>query len=125
MAAVTDEFVEGERTFGPYRLLRRIAVGGMAEIHLAKARGIGGFEKLIALKMIHAHYSADEHFVQMLIDEAKISVQLAHVNIGQIFDLGCINETYYITMEFIDGADLFKILRRASEIDRDMPIEVD
>jgi eukaryotic-like serine/threonine-protein kinase len=121
---VSDDVVEGERTFGPYRLLRRIAVGGMAEIHLAKARGVGGFEKLIALKMIHAHYSTDEHFVQMLIDEAKISVQLAHVNIGQIFDLGRIGETYYITMEFIDGADLFKILRRASEIDRDMPIEV-
>jgi eukaryotic-like serine/threonine-protein kinase len=121
---VSDELEEGERSFGPYRLLRRIAVGGMAEIHLAKTRGVGGFEKLIALKMIHAHYSTDEHFVQMLIDEAKISVQLTHVNIGQIFDLGRIGETYYITMEFIDGADLFKILRRASEIDRDMPVEV-
>jgi len=99
-------------------------MGGMAAIYLAKARGIGGFEKLIALKMIHEHYSADEHFVQMLIDEAKISVQLQHVNIGQIFDLGRIGDTYYITMEYIDGADLFKILRRASELDRDMPIEV-
>ncbi|HEY3359910.1 MAG TPA: serine/threonine-protein kinase, partial [Polyangia bacterium] len=116
--------MEGERAFGPYRLLRRVAVGGMAEIYLAQAQGFGGFSKLIALKMIHQNYSLDEHFVQMLIDEAKISVQLQHVNIGQIFDLGRIGETYYITMEFIDGADLFKVLRRASEVDRDMPVEI-
>ena len=113
-----------DRAFGHYRLLRQIAVGGMAEIYLAKSRGIGGFEKFVALKVIHPNYSADEHFIQMLIDEAKITVQLQHVNIGQIFDLGRIGDQYFITMEFVDGADLFKVLRRASEIEYDMPVEV-
>ena len=104
-----------ERQFGPYRLVRQIAVGGMAEIHLAKTKGIAGFEKYVALKMIHPNFAEDEQFIQMLVDEAKIAVQLTHGNIAQTFDLGRVGETYYITMEYVDGADLYKILRRGSE----------
>src|SRR5436190_1706584 len=113
-----------ERQFGPYRLVRQIAVGGIAEIHLAKTKGIAGFEKYVALKMIHPNFAEDEQFIQMLVDEAKIAVQLAHGNIAQTFDLGRVGETYYITMEFVDGADLYKILRRGSEQDLDMPLDV-
>src|SRR4051812_32147969 len=113
-----------ERQFGPYKLVRQIAVGGMAEIHLAKAAGIAGFEKYVALKMIHPNFAEDEQFIQMLVDEAKIAVQLTHGNIAQTFDLGRVGETYYITMEYVDGADLYKILRRASEQDLDMPLDV-
>ena len=113
-----------EREFGPYRLVRQIAVGGMAEIHLAKTKGIAGFEKYIALKMIHPNFAEDDEFIQMLVDEAKIAVQLNHANIAQTFDLGRVGDTFYITMEYVDGADLYKILRRASEIDVDMPLEV-
>jgi eukaryotic-like serine/threonine-protein kinase len=114
---------DDERQFGPYRLTQLIATGGMAEIHLAKTKGIEGFEKYVALKMIHPNFSSDDHFIQMLIDEAKISVQLQHANIAQTFDLGRVADTYYIAMEFVDGSDLFKILRKASEADRYMPIE--
>src|SRR6185295_16962308 len=113
-----------ERQFGPYRLIRQIAVGGMAEIHLAKTAGIAGFEKYVALKMIHPNFAEDDQFIQMLIDEAKISVQLQHVNIASTFDLGRVGDTYYITMEFVDGADLYKVLRRGSEQDDDMPVDV-
>ncbi len=114
---------EGSR-FGPYQLIKRIAYGGMAEIHLAKATGIGGFEKLLALKVIHPKYSEDQEFIDMLIDEAKIAVQLSHVNIAQIFDLGKIDSTYYIAMEFIDGKDLYQLLVKCSELDIDIPFEI-
>ncbi len=113
-----------ERQFGPYRLIRQIAVGGMAEIHLAKTKGIAGFEKYVAIKMIHPNFAEDEQFIQMLVDEAKIAVQLTHGNIAQTFDLGRVGETYYITMEYVDGADLYKILRRGSEQDLEMPLDV-
>ncbi|MEO8698547.1 MAG: serine/threonine-protein kinase [Kofleriaceae bacterium] len=113
-----------ERQFGPYKLVRQIAVGGMAEIHLAKTAGIAGFEKYVALKMIHPNFAEDDQFIQMLVDEAKIAVQLTHGNIAQTFDLGRVGETYYITMEYVDGADLYKILRRASEQDLEMPLDV-
>jgi serine/threonine protein kinase len=113
-----------ERNFGPYRLVQQIAVGGMAEIYLAQQIGIGGFEKHLALKVIHPNFAEDEHFIKMLIDEAKIAGQLQHVNIGQIIDLGQIGQTYYIAMEFVDGRDLFRLLRRASEQGIEMPIEL-
>src|SRR5258708_12927364 len=112
-----------ERQFGPYRLVRQIGVGGMAEIRLAKTKGIAGFEKYVALKMIHPNFAEDEQFIQMLVDEAKIAVQLTHGNIAQTFDLGRVGETYYITMEYVDGADLYKILPRASEQNRQMPLD--
>jgi len=96
----------------------------MAEIHLAKTAGIAGFEKYVALKMIHPNFAEDDQFIQMLVDEAKIAVQLTHGNIAQTFDLGRVGETYYITMEYVDGADLYKILRRASEQDVEMPLDV-
>jgi len=113
-----------ERQFGPYRLVRQVAVGGMAEIHLAKTKGIAGFEKYVAIKMIHPNFAEDDQFIQMLVDEAKITVHLTHGNIAQTFDLGRVGETYYITMEFVDGSDLYKILRRGSEQDLEMPLDV-
>ncbi len=113
-----------ERQFGPYRLVRQVAVGGMAEIHLAKTKGIAGFEKYVAVKMIHPNFAEDEQFIQMLVDEAKIAVQLTHGNIAQTFDLGRVGQTYYITMEYIDGADLYKLLRKGSEVDLEMPLDI-
>ncbi len=113
-----------ERQFGPYRLVRQIAVGGMAEIHLAKTKGIAGFEKYVALKMIHPNFAEDEQFIQMLIDEAKIAVQLNHGNIAQTFDLGRVGDTFYITMEYVDGSDLYKILRQGSELEIVFPLDV-
>ena len=86
--SVSHDSLDLPRAFGPYLLLRRLAVGGMAEVYVARARGISGFEKLVAIKVIHPRYSEDEHFIQLLVEEAKISVLLTHVNVGQIFDLG-------------------------------------
>ena len=114
---------EGEN-FGPYKLVKQIAVGGMAEIYLAKSEGFSGFEKHVALKMIHPNFSSDSHFVRMLVEEAKITVFLNHVNIGQIFDLGRIGDIYYIAMEFIDGPDIYRIMRRLTEQGHQMPCDV-
>ncbi|MAT29342.1 MAG: hypothetical protein CMN29_31145 [Sandaracinus sp.] len=112
------------RPFGPYTLLRRLAVGGMAEVYVAKTRGLGGFEKLVAIKVIHPRFSDDDHFVRMLVEEAKLSVLLTHVNIGQTFDLGCIDDTYFLVMEFIEGADAYKILKRAAERRVKIPLDL-
>ncbi|MDQ3032318.1 MAG: serine/threonine protein kinase, partial [Myxococcota bacterium] len=119
-----DEELELPRPFGPYTLVRRLAVGGMAEVYVAKAKGLGGFEKHVAIKVIHPRYSEDDHFIQMLVEEAKISVLLNHVNIAQTFDLGCIDETYYIVMEFIEGADAYRVMRKATEMKRAIPIDL-
>ena len=96
----------------------------MAELFIAKTAGVSGFEKQVALKVIHPNYSSDPDFVKMLVDEAKLAVQLQHANIVQTYDLGQVDGQYYIAMELIDGADLYKILRTSSEKDRDFPIDV-
>lgn len=112
------------RTFGPYTLLRRLAVGGMAEIYVASTRGLGGFEKLAALKLVHPHLAADPQFVRMLIEEAKILVLLTHANIAQVFDLGCIDDTYYIAMEFVDGLDVHGLQTVSQRLKQPLPIAV-
>ncbi|MFN3199772.1 MAG: protein kinase domain-containing protein [Bradymonadia bacterium] len=110
--------------FGQYQLIKRIAVGGMAEIHLARTVSMGAVEKLLALKVINPKHSADQEFIDMLIDEAKISVQLSHVNICQTFDLGCLELIYYIAMEFIDGKDLYQVLVKCADLDVPIPFEL-
>ncbi|HEX6242665.1 MAG TPA: serine/threonine-protein kinase [Polyangiales bacterium] len=112
------------RIFGPYTLLRRLAVGGMAEIYVASTRGLGGFEKLAAIKLVHPHLAADPQFVRMLVEEAKILVLLTHANIAQVFDLGCIDNTYYIAMEFVDGLDVHGLQTSAQRESRPMPIAI-
>ena len=113
--------VVAERLFGPYELVHPIAVGGMAEIYLARTKGIAGFEKYVALKMIRPHLADDQQFIKMLVDEANIAVQLTHGNIAQTFDLGCVGKTYYIAMEYVDGEDLRNVLEQCTT---DMPLEV-
>lgn len=83
----------------------------MAEVYVASAKGTDGFEKLVALKRIHPHLSSDDGFVSMLIEEAKLSVSLSHQNIVQTFDLGCIEDSYFIVMEHVEGYDLDQVLR--------------
>ena len=94
------------RQFGDYTLLERIGAGGMAEIWRAKMYGQHGFEKEVAIKKILPNLTDDAEFVEMFIDEAKISVELSHANICQVTDLGKISDNYFIAMEYIDGKDL-------------------
>ena len=70
--------------FGNYHLFERIAVGGMAEVFRAASYGVEAFERVFALKRVLPHIAEDQEFIDMFIDEAKIAVQLAHANIGQL-----------------------------------------
>src|SRR3954467_6360913 len=102
--------------FGKYELLEKIAVGGMAEIFKARTKGVGGFEKYLAIKRILPHLSENKDFIDMLINEAKIAVMLSHANIVQIYDLGKIDDSYFIAMEYIEGKDLRALMTRCDQI---------
>jgi serine/threonine protein kinase len=108
--------------FGKYLLLDRISVGGMAEVFKAKSYGVEGFEKIIAIKRILPTMGEDRDFIKMFIDEAKIAGQLAHANICQIFELGRIDGSHFIAMEYIWGKDLLQIQNRLRKIKQPMPI---
>ncbi len=109
--------------FGSYHIVRHIGGGGMAQIYLAKTRGLAGFEKFLALKVINPDLADDDRFIQMLIDEAKLTVGLAHVNIAQVFDLGMVGNIYYIAMEFVDGIDVLELVNGLHSLGEMVPVE--
>ncbi len=107
-----------EQLFGKYRLVRRLAYGGMAEIFLAQLIGDEGFQKSVVLKRILPQFSADPDFTRMFVDEAVLAAKLTHPNVAQVYDFGQVNGTYFITMEHVDGTDLRKLIRAATERNR-------
>jgi len=109
------------RLFGRYTLHRRIAVGGMAEVYQAALSAEPGFEKPVALKLIHSHLSSDPKFVEMLVGEARLAATLVHPNIVQTFDLGRADGSHFIVMELVEGYDLDSVLRA---VDEPLPISV-
>lgn len=98
--------------FGKYEIYRKLALGGMAELYLAKQRGLGGFERVVVVKCILPQYSTDPQFLTMFLDEARIASQLNHPNIVQIYEIGEVHDLYYIAMEYVRGPN-FKALRKA------------
>jgi hypothetical protein len=109
------------QAFGRYYLVDKIAVGGMAEVFKAKSYSDAGFEKLLVIKRILEHLSDNSEFVEMFIDEAKISVELQHSNIVQIYDFGRSGENYYIAMECVEGKDIKGVLRKLAQLRKLMP----
>ena len=114
----------GPEEYGNYFLLEKIAVGGMAELFKAQQRGVQGFQKIVAIKRILPHFSDNEDFVTMFIDEAKLAAQLTHPNIVQIFDLGKAGRSYYIAMEYVNGRDLRTLLKRVRSLGLPFPEQV-
>jgi serine/threonine-protein kinase len=96
-------------TFGKYYLTEKLATGGMAEIYLAKIIGPGGFEKPLVIKKIHPQLSGNRHFVDLFVAEAKTLVTLAHGNIVPVYELGVVDDTYFIAMDYIDGPTLYRL----------------
>ncbi len=96
-------------TFGKYYLTEKLATGGMAEIFLGKLIGPGGFEKQLVIKQIHPALTGQRHFVDLFVAEAKTLVGLAHGNIVPLYELGVIDDTYFIAMEYIDGPTLWRL----------------
>ncbi|MFH1612914.1 MAG: serine/threonine-protein kinase [bacterium] len=113
-----------KNTFGNYFIIKKIAVAGMAEIFLAKKKGIEGFEKLVVIKRILGHLSDNKDFIEMFIDEAKIAADLSHPNIIYIDELGKIEDTYYIAMEYIYGKNLSEILKKEKAKNKTIPIDI-
>jgi len=114
----------GPLEFGQYTLLDRIALGGMAEVWKARMKGVEGFQKTVAIKKILPHLTDSTDFVTMFVDEAKLAAQLNHTNIIHIYDLGKIDDDYYIAMEFVDGKDLRTILNTAREKNEPLPLSL-
>jgi serine/threonine protein kinase len=108
---------------GRYHLLRKIAVGGMAEIYLARVTGAAGFEKNVVVKRILPQLAQSDEFYQMFLDEARIAATLQHPNVVQIYDAQNVGGEHFIAMEFLDGADLLTIRRVLAERRQGLPVQ--
>ena len=113
-----------EEQFGPYLVYERLGVGGMATVHRALEHGVEGFERIVALKRLLPHLAEDASFIKSFVREAKLASILNHVNIVQIYELGRVGTEYFISMEYIDGRDVRRILRHARKVTGPPPIHV-
>lgn len=111
----------GEDRLGRYRLVQRLATGGMAEVFLAVAEGPEGFQKVVVVKRVLPHFAEDPRFAEMFLDEARLAARLEHPNIVQIFDLGEDAGRYYLAMEYLRGLPVSQVMRRLRAQDRDLP----
>ncbi len=96
---------------GRYEILASLGKGGMAEVFLGRATGEGGFERLVAVKRILPDLAETPDFVEMFTDEARISAGLSHGNIGQVYEFGRSDDSYFIAMEYVQAVHLRKIYR--------------
>src|SRR6185369_5826291 len=101
-------------TLGKYRLIAELGRGGMAEVFLAVTSAAAmSFSKLVVVKKPREHLAHDIDFMTMLVDEARIAARLNHPNLVQTLEVGEINGQYFLTMEYLDGQPLHRILNRA------------
>jgi serine/threonine protein kinase len=107
-------------TYGNYQLVEKLAMGGMAQLYLARRRSKGS-DRTVVLKRILPHLAEDTAFVTMFLDEARIAARLHHPNVIEILDLGAEGDSYFIAMEYIHGEDLRRITKRGIEIQQRMP----
>ena len=124
--AVTSRAIMGVMAsrFGRYETIRPIASGGMATVHLARSVGEGGFERLVAIKVMHPHIAADADFRGMFLDEARLAARIRHPNVVGVIDVQNSEEGMFLVMDFVDGPTLHQLRRGFTKRDGTIPIEV-
>jgi len=113
MEELSELFPKGQR-LGKYQLIRRLAVGGMAEIYLAQASGPEGFEKVVVIKRILPQHALDPQLRRMFLDEARLMATLTHSHITQVYDVGNEGDAPFFAMEYVHGANLREIMNAAA-----------
>ncbi len=103
--------------------MRKIASGGMASVYLGRTVFPKNFHRVVAVKLCHPHLSEDPKFAKMLLHEAQLAARIRHTNVVQTLDVGVEGELYLV-MDYVDGASLAELVRRANEQDKPLPISV-
>ena len=120
--SATGPSATGPSATGRYRMLRRIAGGGMGEVYLAAASGPAGFSKLAVIKRILPHYAEDPDFVAMFVNEARLAAALDHPNIVRVYDFGEVQGGFFYAMEYLHGDSLAALLPRTATLPDRLPL---
>ncbi|MEZ4394585.1 MAG: serine/threonine-protein kinase [Polyangiales bacterium] len=102
----------------------RLEAGGMAEVFRGESTSVAGFKKQVAIKRVLSHLASNEKFIRMFLDEARLSARLTHTNIVQVFDIGHVENTYFIVMEFIDGLNLKHVIEHLRARHQSVPMHI-
>ena len=109
--------------FGKYLLLEKVAVGGMAEVYLAKSSGANGVNKFVAIKRILPQFSNNPEFISMFKEEAKVAINLSHSNIVSIYDFGIEQDQFFIVMEYVEGRNLRQIINEMKKSNKSFSLD--
>jgi len=112
---------------GRYQIIKRLAMGGMAELYLARQTGDGGYEKIVALKRVLPHLTEDVAFVRMFLNEAKLAAGLDHSNIVHVLDFGSERGEHFMAMEYVHGRNVQQILKAGAQhqgVPRDVALTI-
>lgn len=122
--ALTGGEIGAGAVVGRWEIIRRLGSGGMADVYLAHARGEAGFQKLVAIKIMHGHLARNQRAVDHFLDEARLAARVVHPNVVSIQDLGKIGNDYVIVMDYVEGMDLERLLANARTGGRTVPVNV-
>ena len=111
----------GRERLGRYEIIYPISWGGMASVYAGRLSGIAGFQRLVAIKVVHSHLAAEDKFIKMFLDEARLAAGIHHPNVGEVIEVGEDRGLYYMVGELILGQSLKAVFRRAAERDVVIP----
>jgi serine/threonine protein kinase len=109
---------------GGYELMTKLAVGGMAEVYLARHGELAGFRTLVVVKKVLPHLASHPEFITMFLDEARIASLLDHPNVVRIIEVGHAEEEFFLAMELVQGKPLSSLIRRAMDRKEPLPPKI-
>lgn len=113
------------RQLGRYEVLLLLASGGMATVYIARRGGVAGFERLVAIKVLHPHLAHDEEFISMFLDEARLAARIRHPNVVATLDISDTQgDGYFLVMDYVEGDHLGHLLRAAGKLGERLPVPV-
>lgn len=121
---VSPHDVELPARIGRFEVLMRLGMGGMATVLLARAVGEAGFQRLVALKVLHPHLLAEQDFLSMFLDEARVAARIHHPNVVAIHDLGVDGSQMYTVMDYVPGDTLAAAQQAAIRLRRGLPLPI-
>jgi serine/threonine-protein kinase len=110
------------RQLGRYEVLTQLASGGMAAVYVARAKGVAGFERLVAVKVLHPHLAYEDEFISMFLDEARLAARIRHPNVVGTLDISDTQgDGFFLVMEYIEGDHLGALLAAAARAGERVP----
>jgi len=107
-----------------FRVLKKIASGGMGSVYLAEQLGAKAFQKTVAIKTIRRDLLKDSQSIHLFVDEAKLVADLIHENILQVYQMENMAGAYFVVMEYVHGKNLEHILQRHQKVNQRLPVDM-